>query len=82
MRSFYIAMTTKDPLGTNDCGWYWEWIGFQTFINLGGVSGIIPLTGVTLPFISYGGIIHIIAFSSNGDTNKCFHVLQREKRKA
>jgi cell division protein FtsW len=30
-------------------------IGIQSFINLGGVSGFIPLTGVPLPFISYGG---------------------------
>lgn len=27
----------------------------QVFINLAGVSGIIPLTGVTLPLLSYGG---------------------------
>jgi len=30
-------------------------IGIQAFINLGGVSGLIPITGVPLPFISYGG---------------------------
>jgi cell division protein FtsW len=30
-------------------------IGIQSFINLAGVSGLIPLTGVPLPFVSYGG---------------------------
>ncbi len=29
--------------------------GVQTFINVGGMSGVIPLTGVPLPFVSYGG---------------------------
>jgi cell division protein FtsW len=30
-------------------------IGIQSFINLAGVSGVMPLTGVPLPFVSYGG---------------------------
>ncbi|MED4146612.1 FtsW/RodA/SpoVE family cell cycle protein, partial [Priestia megaterium] len=30
-------------------------IGIQAFVNLGAVTGILPITGVTLPFVSYGG---------------------------
>jgi cell division protein FtsW len=31
------------------------YISFQLFINLGGISKLIPLTGVPLPLLSYGG---------------------------
>ncbi|MER1989865.1 FtsW/RodA/SpoVE family cell cycle protein [Solibacillus isronensis] len=55
MRGYYIAMSTKDPLARMLAAGISTWIGLQTFINLGGLSGLIPLTGVTLPFISYGG---------------------------
>ncbi len=32
-----------------------SWIAFQAFINIAAISGLIPLTGIPLPFISYGG---------------------------
>ena len=31
------------------------WIGFQSIINIGGNLSLMPLTGITLPLISYGG---------------------------
>jgi cell division protein FtsW len=31
------------------------WFGAQAFVNIGAVIGILPITGVPLPFVSYGG---------------------------
>lgn len=55
LRGFWIAMSTQDPLARMLAAGVSTWLGLQTFVNLGGLSGLIPLTGVTLPFISYGG---------------------------
>jgi cell division protein FtsW len=32
-----------------------SWIAFQAFINIAAITGLIPLTGIPLPFVSYGG---------------------------
>ena len=38
----------------------------QTFIIIGGVTKMIPLTGITLPFVSYGGTSIVVSFASLG----------------
>lgn len=42
------------------------YIVFQAFLNMGVVTGILPITGVQLPFISYGGTSLIINMASTG----------------
>lgn len=55
LRAFSIALSTQDTQARMIATGIGSLIGIQTFVNLGGLLGLIPLTGVTLPFISYGG---------------------------
>ena len=41
-------------------------LGLQTFVIIGGVIKMIPLTGVTMPFVSYGGTSIVVSFASLG----------------
>jgi cell division protein FtsW len=55
LRGIYLGLRCKDPFGSLLAIGISSMIGIQSFINLAGVSGVMPLTGVTLPFVSYGG---------------------------
>jgi cell division protein FtsW len=59
-RSFKLAKKTSDQFALLVCVGISSWIVIQAFINIGAMAGIFPLTGIPLPFISYGGS-HIIA---------------------
>jgi len=43
-----------------------SWIFFQTVINLGGAVGIVPITGMVLPFVSYGSTAMVSIFVGLG----------------
>ncbi|MSO43223.1 MAG: rod shape-determining protein RodA [Candidatus Planktophila sp.] len=55
MRAFAIARRTSDPFGRLMTTGVIAWFAFQVFENIGMTLGLMPMTGVPLPFISYGG---------------------------
>ncbi len=54
-RGFKTAMLARDSFSTLMVAGLTAMFGLQVFVIVGGVTRVIPLTGVTLPFISYGG---------------------------
>lgn len=55
MRAFGIARRSNDPYGRLVCTGVIAWFAFQAFENIGMTLGMMPMTGVPLPFVSYGG---------------------------
>lgn len=54
MRALHIAKHAPDQFGKLLAVGIATWIGFQAFVNIGAMLSLMPLTGITLPFISYG----------------------------
>jgi rod shape determining protein RodA len=55
MRAFAICRRSSDLFGRLVCIGVIAWFAFQTFENIGMTMGLMPMTGVPLPFLSYGG---------------------------
>jgi rod shape determining protein RodA len=54
-RAIRIAFLSKDPFGTFLAAGVAAMFAIQMFVNVGMVIGIMPITGIPLPFLSYGG---------------------------
>lgn len=54
-RGFWIARSAPDEFGALLVGGIMVWLIWQSFLNIGAMVGILPLTGVPLPFVSHGG---------------------------
>jgi len=65
-RGLYIATNAKDTFGKLLAGGIISFIGIQVVINLAAMTASLPLTGVPLPYISYGGSALIIDMSAIG----------------
>ncbi len=65
-RCFYIAIKAKDNFGKLLAGGITTFLAIQTIINLAAQTALVPLTGIPLPFISYGGSALIIDLAAVG----------------
>jgi cell division protein FtsW len=65
-RGFYIAVKAKDNFGKLLAGGITTFLAMQVLINLAAQTALLPLTGIPLPFISYGGSALIINLAAVG----------------
>ncbi|EKD32802.1 MAG: Stage V sporulation protein E [uncultured bacterium] len=61
-----IAKEASDKFGTYVVFGIVSWISIQTIVNICSILGLLPMTGVPLPFVSYGGSALAIAMSGIG----------------
>jgi cell division protein FtsW len=66
LKGFYIGVIGKDTYGSLLAFGISGMIGVQSVVNLGAAVGLLPITGVPLPFISYGGSSLILFMASAG----------------
>jgi cell division protein FtsW len=52
---FKIALRAQDPMVRYVCSGIGCWIGIQSILNIGSAISVLPVVGVTLPLLSYGG---------------------------
>ncbi|MGZ5291752.1 MAG: putative lipid II flippase FtsW [Actinomycetota bacterium] len=61
-----IAAGAKDVFGRLLAAGIVAWFGLQALVNLGAVTGLLPITGVPLPFLSYGGSSLVVSLAAVG----------------
>jgi len=66
VRGFKIASKAKDDFGKLVAAGITSWITFQALMNIAAITSLIPLTGIPLPFISYGGSALVMSLAGVG----------------
>ena len=65
-RAIRIAASASDLFGSLLAAGVIAMIAFQIFVNIGMTIGISPITGIPLPFVSYGGTAMVTTYLATG----------------
>lgn len=61
-----VASRAPDRFGRMVAAGITVWLSFQALVNVGGVLGVIPITGIALPFVSYGSTALAVSMGAIG----------------
>ncbi|MBI2476730.1 putative lipid II flippase FtsW [Candidatus Uhrbacteria bacterium] len=61
-----LASRARDPFGQYVIVGVLVWISFQAFMNIAAMLGLMPITGIPLPFVSYGGTSMVVLMAAVG----------------
>ncbi len=79
LRGFRIANDAPDNFAKLSAIGITSWIAFQAIVNIAAITSLIPLTGIPLPFISYGGSSLVASLSGVGIL---LNISKHKRRKA
>lgn len=65
-RGYLIAQTSDHEYGMLVAAGISSWLAIQSFLNIGAIIGLLPLTGVPLPFVSHGGSSLMTMLAASG----------------
>ena len=65
-RILHAAVVARDVFGRLICAGLFAFVAFSVFQNAGMTMGIMPITGIPLPFVSYGGTAVLVFYAAIG----------------
>ena len=66
LAGWLVASRAPDPFGRMVAAGLTVWLSFQALVNIGGVLGVVPISGIALPFVSFGSTALIVSMAALG----------------
>jgi cell division protein FtsW len=66
LAGWLVAARAPDPFGRMVAAGITVWLSFQALVNIGGVLGVVPITGIALPFVSFGSTALVVSMAALG----------------